>query len=72
MSEVEDSAFEPLMTEEEAKKVLHGHLPPRDYYLFGSDACVEGAIFAGCRYYAGYPITPASEIMEKAAQRMPQ
>jgi 2-oxoglutarate ferredoxin oxidoreductase subunit alpha len=33
---------------------------------------VEGAIFAGCRYYAGYPITPASEIMEKAAQRLPQ
>jgi len=27
---------------------------------------------AGCRYYAGYPITPASEIMEKAAERLPQ
>ena len=33
---------------------------------------MEGAIFAGCRYYAGYPITPASEIMEKAAERLPQ
>ena len=49
-----------------------GPLPPGDYYLFGSEACVEGAIFAGCRYYAGYPITPASEIMEKAAERLPQ
>jgi len=72
MSEVNDPAFEPFLTEEVTKKVLAGPLPPGDYYLFGSDACVEGAILAGCRYYAGYPITPASEIMEKAAERMPQ
>jgi len=72
MSVNDHTAFEPLLTEEEAKKVLRGPLPPGDYYLFGSDACVEGAIFAGCRYYAGYPITPASEIMEKAAERLPQ
>lgn len=65
-------SFEPLLSEEEIKKTLRGPLPPGDYYLFGSDACVEGAILAGCRYYAGYPITPASEIMEKAAQRLPQ
>lgn len=72
MSYPDTSTFEPLLTEEEAGKVLRGPLPPGDYYLFGSDACVEGAIFAGCRYYAGYPITPASEIMEKAAERLPQ
>ncbi|MBI5969038.1 MAG: 2-oxoacid:acceptor oxidoreductase subunit alpha [Deltaproteobacteria bacterium] len=72
MSVSDHTAFEPLLTEEEAKKVIRGPLPPGDYYLFGSDACVEGAIFAGCRYYAGYPITPASEIMEKAAERLPQ
>jgi 2-oxoglutarate ferredoxin oxidoreductase subunit alpha len=72
MSGNDHSAFEPLLTEEEAKKVVRGALPPGDYYLFGSDACVEGAIFAGCRYYAGYPITPASEVMEKAAERLPQ
>jgi len=71
MSELDETAFEPLLSEE-AQKALRGPLPPGDYYLFGSDACVEGAVFAGCRYYAGYPITPASEIMEKAAQRMPQ
>lgn len=65
-------SFEPLLSEEEIKKTLRGPLPPGDYYLFGSDACMEGAILAGCRYYAGYPITPASEIMEKAAQRLPQ
>jgi len=72
MSVNDPTAFEPLLTEEEAKKVIRGPLPPGDYYLFGSDACVEGAITAGCRYYAGYPITPASEIMEKAAERLPQ
>ena len=72
MSEADTPAFEPLLTIEEAGKVRRGPLLPGDYYLFGSDACVEGAIFAGCRYYAGYPITPASEIMERAAERLPQ
>jgi len=42
------------------------------YYLQGAQACVEGAIAAGCRVYGGYPITPASEIMEHAAARIPQ
>ena len=32
---------------------------------------VEGALAAGCRFYAGYPISPATEIMEGMAQRMP-
>lgn len=64
--------FEPLVPQERAKKAIRGALPPGDYYLYGSEACIEGAIFAGCRYYAGYPITPASEVMEKAAERLPQ
>lgn len=38
----------------------------------GNEAIVEGAIAAGCRFFAGYPITPASEISEKASIRMPQ
>jgi 2-oxoglutarate/2-oxoacid ferredoxin oxidoreductase subunit alpha len=72
MSENDITAFEPLLSDEDLKKVIRGPLPPGDYYLFGSDACIEGAIMAGCRYYAGYPITPASEIMENAAERFPQ
>ena len=72
MSAMAESSFEPFVTAEEMSRVLPGPLPPGDYYLFGSDACVEGAILAGCRYYAGYPITPASEIMESAALRLPQ
>ncbi|RLI37539.1 2-oxoacid:acceptor oxidoreductase subunit alpha, partial [Candidatus Bathyarchaeota archaeon] len=38
----------------------------------GDIACAEGAIAAGCRFFAGYPITPASEIMEHMAYRLPQ
>ena len=64
--------FEPRLAAEGAATLIPGPLPAGDYYAFGSDACVEGAILAGCRYYAGYPITPASEIMEKAALRLPQ
>lgn len=38
----------------------------------GSEAIVEGAIAAGCRFFAGYPITPASEIAEYMAKRLPE
>ncbi|MEM3703052.1 MAG: 2-oxoacid:acceptor oxidoreductase subunit alpha [Candidatus Bathyarchaeia archaeon] len=41
-------------------------------FLLGNHAIVEGAIVAGCRYFAGYPITPASEIAERMAERLPQ
>ena len=47
-------------------------LEPGTYYLQGSQACIEGALMAGCRVYGGYPITPASEVMEHAALRLPQ
>jgi len=39
------------------------------YFFTGNEAAAEGAIAAGCRYYAGYPITPSSEIMERIAHR---
>jgi len=38
----------------------------------GDEACAEGAIAAGCRFFAGYPITPATEIAEVLARRLPQ
>src|SRR3989337_3210164 len=40
--------------------------------LQGNEACVEGAIYAGCRFYAGYPITPSTEIMEGMSVRVPK
>lgn len=38
----------------------------------GNDALSMGALAAGCRYYAGYPITPASDIMERLAAELPK
>ncbi len=40
--------------------------------MAGNYACAEGAIAAGCRFYAGYPITPSSEIAEHMSRRLPQ
>lgn len=42
------------------------------YFLSGNEACAEGAIAAGCRFFAGYPITPSTEIGERMAERMPE
>ncbi len=39
--------------------------------LQGNEACVEAAIAAGVRFFAGYPITPATEIAEEFARRLP-
>jgi 2-oxoglutarate ferredoxin oxidoreductase subunit alpha len=45
---------------------------PRAKLMQGNEACAEGAIVAGCRFFAGYPITPASEIAEGLSVRIPQ
>lgn len=37
----------------------------------GNEACAYGALYAGCNFYAGYPITPASEVMEIMSREMP-
>lgn len=47
-------------------------LKPGYHYLSGNEAAAEGAIASGCDFYAGYPITPSSEIMERMAQRLPE
>jgi len=39
------------------------------YFMQGDEACARGAIAAGCTFFAGYPITPASEIMETIVER---
>ncbi|HOP48178.1 MAG TPA: 2-oxoacid:acceptor oxidoreductase subunit alpha [Desulfobacteraceae bacterium] len=55
-----------------AYKEIDSILPPGNYYFSGNAAAAEGAIAAGCRYYAGYPITPSSEIMERISVRFPE
>jgi 2-oxoglutarate/2-oxoacid ferredoxin oxidoreductase subunit alpha len=45
--------------------------PGKPLLLQGNEAIVEGAIAAGCRFFAGYPITPATEISEMMSTRLP-
>ena len=42
------------------------------HFMSGDLACAEGALAAGCRFFGGYPITPATEIAERMARRMPE
>jgi 2-oxoglutarate ferredoxin oxidoreductase subunit alpha len=53
-------------------KKIKGALAPGWYFMQGDEACAEGALAAGCRFYAGYPITPASEIMIRMVTRLPE
>jgi len=43
-----------------------------EHFITGDIACAEGALAAGCRFFAGYPITPATEIAEHMAKRLPE
>jgi len=45
---------------------------PGKYFVQGDEAIAEGAIAAGCRFFAGYPITPCSETSETMARRLPE
>ena len=49
---------------EPAKGILTGV-----HFMNGDAACAEGAIAAGCRFFAGYPITPSTEIAERLCER---
>jgi 2-oxoglutarate/2-oxoacid ferredoxin oxidoreductase subunit alpha len=44
----------------------------KELLLQGNEAIVEGALKAGCRFFAGYPITPATEISEALSIKLPQ
>ncbi len=43
-----------------------------EQFIMGDTACAEGAIACGCKFFAGYPITPATEVAERMAKRLPQ
>lgn len=49
------------------KKIMTG-----THFVMGNFACAEGSIAAGCEFAAGYPITPASEIVNRLAKRLPE
>ncbi len=44
---------------------------PKREFLQGNEAILEGALAAGARFFAGYPITPSSEIAEGASRKLP-
>ena len=45
--------------------------PPVAQLLSGNHACALGAVAAGCRFFAGYPITPSSEVAERLSRLLP-
>lgn len=47
-------------------------LTPGRHLVLGNIACAEGALRAGCRFFAGYPITPANEISHHMSQELPK
>lgn len=54
------------LTKADPKGVLTGN-----HFMDGDHAACEGALAAGCRFVAGYPITPSTEVVERFAQRIP-
>jgi 2-oxoglutarate ferredoxin oxidoreductase subunit alpha len=44
----------------------------REVFYQGNEAAAEGAMYAGCRFFAGYPITPSTEIAEFLSRRLPK
>ena len=52
--------------------MVRGRVLTGKHFMLGNYAVVEGALAAGCDFFAGYPITPANEISERMASRMPE
>jgi 2-oxoglutarate ferredoxin oxidoreductase subunit alpha len=46
--------------------------PKRRKLLLGNQSCVEGAVYAGLDFFAGYPITPSTEVAETCARVLPR
>lgn len=44
----------------------------KELFIQGNEACAHGAIKAGCRFFAGYPITPSTEVAEDLARLLPK
>ncbi len=57
----------PILTKADPSGVLVG-----EHFFDGDHAACEGALAAGCRFVAGYPITPSTEIVERIALRFPE
>jgi 2-oxoglutarate ferredoxin oxidoreductase subunit alpha len=60
------------MTASESRQRYAERMGGKTYFILGDEACAYGAIWAGCDFFAGYPITPASEVAELMAQELPR
>lgn len=75
-----DGSLEEMLAEEAGRRVqsrarggwkeMKSLLASGRYFMTGNDAVVEAAVAAGCRFFAGYPITPANEILEGMSRRL--
>lgn len=54
------------------KRTRRGRVLTGTHFMLGNYAAVEGALAAGCDFFAGYPITPANEVSERMSQRLPE
>ena len=47
-------------------------MDPKIKFIQGNEVCVEAALYAGVNFFAGYPITPSTEIAEHLSRRLPE
>ncbi|MFZ3048676.1 MAG: 2-oxoacid:acceptor oxidoreductase subunit alpha [Desulfatirhabdiaceae bacterium] len=59
-------------SEDRGQTSVIGHSSPDIRFIQGNEVCVEAALYAGLDFFAGYPITPSTEIAEHLASRLPQ
>ncbi|MEE8576689.1 MAG: 2-oxoacid:acceptor oxidoreductase subunit alpha [candidate division Zixibacteria bacterium] len=60
------------MALDDNKRQYISRLAGKTYFVLGDEACAYGAVYAGCDFFAGYPITPASEVAELIAEELPR
>jgi len=70
--ETQNTKHETRNTNRESRNRSTKGLLSGEFFMLGDVACAEGAICAGCRFFAGYPITPATEIAQWMSRRLPQ
>jgi 2-oxoglutarate ferredoxin oxidoreductase subunit alpha len=61
-----------LATETTAADLYLERLAAREHFIQGDEAAALGAVYAGCDFFGGYPITPASEVAEVMARELPR
>ena len=61
----------PKVPTDKARRYLQRSLAGKVRFALGDEAAAYGALFAGCRFFGGYPITPASEVAETMARELP-